>query len=611
MKKRIFILLFLAFLAVSLIILVANSLNYRQSLAVEKQDIRPVANVQYEAANGKRESLILPASLQGLPPRTTVTLWAEARVLPGESIFVKSVFAPLRLYVNDELFYEYGQAGSYPAFLNDPPTGLAILKLPMEGGTVSLRAEYESLTQRSALSLPVFYIGEHAALLNRLLQTDGFSFLFSLMLIFLGLIMTVIAFALVRKIPSGMSFLWLGLFSLAAGAWVFGECDFASRILPYPSLLYILDYMGLFFIAIPFLHFGLVILAPKNKLPIRVMLLVHYFSVVAAVLLQLTGKVDFIKTLFWFHMITPLAFVLFAVCLVWEGLKHKNPASKQFAPAIVLLAFSTVLELINYWFRFTDALTIFFQFGVLFFIISLGIVSGYYVRESLHTAIEKQRLEQEMKNMEKQLSLQRLQYHKMAEDEERLKKERHDFRHHLAVLKSITMDKEKLSNYLDQLAAKALANYDMLLCENYAVNAVASYYHNMAQEKGINIAAALVVPRDLPAGIESDLCVIVGNLMENAVEACMRAADKKQAFIRINSSLNYDTLTITVDNSHSGMIKKKDNFFLSLKREGEGIGISSVMAVADKYNGGTRFEEDNGMFKASVYLNIATIMPGA
>jgi len=66
-----------------------------------------------------------------------------------------------------------------------------------------------------------------------------------------------------------------------------------------------------------------------------------------ALLLQLKGKVDFIKTLFWFHIITPLP-----LCFL------------RLAPAILLLALSTVLELGNYWLHLTGALTIFFQFGV-------------------------------------------------------------------------------------------------------------------------------------------------------------------------------------------------------------------------------------------------------
>lgn len=85
------------------------------------------------------------------------------------------MFAPLRLYVDGAPHYEYGREGGYPVWLNDPPIGLAIIKLPEGGGEFSMRVEHESLTQRSALSIPAFLIGDNAALIDCLFQTEGFS----------------------------------------------------------------------------------------------------------------------------------------------------------------------------------------------------------------------------------------------------------------------------------------------------------------------------------------------------------------------------------------------------------------------------------------------------
>ncbi|HBQ87044.1 MAG TPA: hypothetical protein DD811_11300, partial [Syntrophomonas sp.] len=77
-------------------------------------------------------------------------------------------------------------------------------------------------------------------------------------------------------------------------------------------------------------------------------------------------------SLYWFHIIAPLGFVVFAGCLVWEHFRYRNPAAGRFAPAVILLAASTVLEVLNYWLRLTDVLTVFFQLGALAFVIALG-----------------------------------------------------------------------------------------------------------------------------------------------------------------------------------------------------------------------------------------------
>lgn len=573
--------------------------------ASETGAVQTITQVQYETDTGASGTLELPGKLTKLVPRTAVTLTAGLTAQPGEVLLVKSAFAPLKIFINGDSMLEYGEAGSYPGFLNDPPTALLLVPLPLEGGEVSLRMTYQSLTQRDTLSLPALYAGTGQALLERQFAQDGFSFIFSLVLIFLGLVMVAVSLGFVWKIPSGASFLWLGLFSLSAGVWGLGECDLTVLLFPYPALLYAMAYLGLFLMTIPLLRFGLLVVQPRNKRPMQLMLWVHYFSVAAALALQLSGRMDFTKTLYWFHLIAPLGFVTFAACLLWERLRYKNPAAGRFAPGIILLAAFTVLELLNYWLHLISVLTLFFQLGVLGFVLSLGIVSGYYMRSSLQTAAEKKRLEYQMEAVNRQLVLQRMQFQKIAENDALVKAQRHDLRHQLTVLRELyeQNDREKLGRYLQALTEKLPSGRKSALCENYAVNAVASHYADMARQAGAEVSARLTVPPELPAALESDLCVIVGNLMENAAEACARMTEDSR-FVRVGSQLEHGVLTLAVDNSFDGHLRQTDGVFLSSKREGEGIGLASVMAVAKKHGGNAQFEEKDGVFQASVYVRV-------
>ncbi|HBS60944.1 MAG TPA: hypothetical protein DEA44_16985 [Firmicutes bacterium] len=592
-------------LGAALTVLVWFSLRDRLLSASYMEPVRHLSGVTMQIDGGEPEAVVLPAKLDRLAPRTPVALTAAAEVRPGDSLLIKSVFAPLRLYIDGVLAYECGQEGSYPPYMNDPPTILATVPLPDKEGTVSLRIEYLSPTQRSTLSLPPLAVGNEAALLADQFRENGFSLLFSLILIFIGLAMVLVSLTIVSRVSSGFSFLWLGLFSLSAGIWVLGECDLTAFLLPYPSLLYTMAYVGLFTVTIPFLNFGLVVLNPKSRLPFRILLVVHYVSVAAALTLQLSGLMDFTRSLYWFHIIAPLGFVVFAGCLVWEHFRYRNPAAGRFAPAVILLAASTVLEVLNYWLRLTDVLTVFFQLGALAFVIALGLVSGYYVRESVRTAAEKARLEYEMAAAARQLELQRLQYQKMAENDAAVKAQRHDLRHQLTVLREMNArgDSQKLGVYIDTLLGNIPSDKDIRLCENYAVNAVAAYYAAAARNEGIESSLQFALPGELDDTVESDLCIIVGNLLENAVEACRRMENGAR-FIRLNSRLEYGTLTITADNSFNGNIWEKDGVFLSSKREGEGVGLSSVAAVAKKYGGRARFEAKDGVFQASVYVRL-------
>ena len=76
-------------------------------------------------------------------------------------------------------------------------------------------------------------------------------------------------------------------------------------------------------------------------------------------------------------------------------------------------------------------------------------------------------------------------------------------------------------------------------------------------------------------------------------------------FIRLNSSLEYGVLTITMDNSFDGQARQEDGKFLSSKRAGApGVGLSSIRAVAKAHQGDARFEAKGTTFLSSVYCRL-------
>ncbi|MEG2188165.1 MAG: GHKL domain-containing protein [Clostridia bacterium] len=73
-------------------------------------------------------------------------------------------------------------------------------------------------------------------------------------------------------------------------------------------------------------------------------------------------------------------------------------------------------------------------------------------------------------------------------------------------------------------------------------------------------------------------------------------------FIRLHSRLQYETLTITMDNSFNGAVTKKNEKFVSSKRSEIGTGLTSVTAMAEKHGGSASFETDGLVFQSSVYV---------
>lgn len=565
-----------------------------------------LAALTYEI-DGKVGTVSLPHTFKKLPPRTAVTLEAEINSGPRTSLLVKTVYAPLRLYADDKLIYECGQEGSYPEFLLDPPTIITTIQLPDVDGIQRLRFEYLSPSQRNQLELPEVWNGDEVALIVRMFELNGFSLLFSLILLIAGISMVMIAI-IIRDIPASSQFLWLGFFAASTGIWILGECDLTAFLIPYPSLLYVMAYMGMFTLTLPFLRYGLLTLNPRNKLPIYIMEAVIGISILGASLLQLMGRIAFTRSVYLFHIIIPLAFIVFTFCIAWEYYRYQNAAARRFALPMLVQMACGLLELINYQIRFTDIISLFFQIGTFLFIFSLGIIGGHYSQEAIHTAEEKMLLELEVSSMSRQLALQSEQYEAIAENTRAMKIQRHDMRHHLAVIKGFlnTGDTSRLNNYLDKMIKNIPAYRDRVLCENFAVNAVAMHYLSVADELNIDSSIQLIIPEKPGRIRDIDLCIIIGNLLENAIDACKRMSGGDR-FIKLNTYMQYTTLVITMDNSFNGSVSERDGVFYSNKHHGEGIGLSSIQAVAKKYGGSAKFEFKDNIFLSSVYIEMGSM----
>jgi signal transduction histidine kinase len=142
-------------------------------------------------------------------------------------------------------------------------------------------------------------------------------------------------------------------------------------------------------------------------------------------------------------------------------------------------------------------------------------------------------------------------------------------------------------------------------CENEAVNALIIYYTGIADREGIDVTCRLDIPRKAGRITNIDLARIIGNMLENAVEACrlMNYGAKK---IRLQSKISGDMLVIGMNNSFDGEVKKNaTGSFLSRKREsGIATGLDSIRYAAEKYDGSVKFETDDRIFKTSVRLDM-------
>mgnify|MGYP000261294376 FL=1 len=141
----------------------------------------------------------------------------------------------------------------------------------------------------------------------------------------------------------------------------------------------------------------------------------------------------------------------------------------------------------------------------------------------------------------------------------------------------------------------------MCFCENRAADSVVGYYCAMAKRDEIPFRARLDLPETLPVD-EIDMCLVLSNLLENALEASLNTDSSRQQ-IKIQAYLHSGCMILlTVENAFDRCVKEKNGVFQSSKRKGEGTGIQSIRRIAEKNGGYSRFFYENGMFRANVML---------
>ena len=157
-----------------------------------------------------------------------------------------------------------------------------------------------------------------------------------------------------------------------------------------------------------------------------------------------------------------------------------------------------------------------------------------------------------------------------------------------------------MKRYLSE-AQKNIPNLDMRFSENRTVDSVIGHYCTLAHRNEIPFLPKIDLPADIPIG-NMDMCLVLSNLLENALEASLRAVQRKPQIV-IEIYMHSERLVlIQVQNTFDGEIKEKDGILRSSKRKGNGIGIQSVRRIAEKNSGDAVFTYDDGLFTARVML---------
>lgn len=203
------------------------------------------------------------------------------------------------------------------------------------------------------------------------------------------------------------------------------------------------------------------------------------------------------------------------------------------------------------------------------------------------------------------LALQSEQYAALTRNIEQTRAARHNLRHQFAAISAMVAGGEydKLEAFVADCRQSVPTDSGLVLCENYAANSVLSHYVALARKESIDMVDIhCALPNDSRMA-DIDLCVLLGNLMENAIEGC-KTLPPEQRRIKVRMNDHLGQLLLTVDNTFDGVVVTDKGELTSRKRGNgqKGIGLASVEAIAQKYGGEIRWVQKDGWFLVSVPL---------
>lgn len=191
---------------------------------------------------------------------------------------------------------------------------------------------------------------------------------------------------------------------------------------------------------------------------------------------------------------------------------------------------------------------------------------------------------------------------------------RHDYHNHLQSMKAYVKmgEVDRLKEYLDLLEQDLDQVNQMIESGNVNLDAILNSKLSLAEKNGIAVDYTAKCPAKIAVS-DIDLCALIGNLLDNAVEACEKVAedlaetegqllDENRPFIRLYIGVLKKQLYISVTNSTNEVVRKLDSEYISNKRGNHGHGLKRINLVVEKYGGYINRQNEPGVFVTEVML---------
>lgn len=201
------------------------------------------------------------------------------------------------------------------------------------------------------------------------------------------------------------------------------------------------------------------------------------------------------------------------------------------------------------------------------------------------------------------LTMQKLQYDNLQNRIDEARQAKHDVRHHTYLIREYLRSGklQELDAYLDDYCASLPDTQSLVHCRHNAVNVLLSFFAQQAKKSNIDIDIFVQLPETLRLP-DTTLSVVLGNLLENALDACRQVTEGEKK-ITIRGKAEMGSVFFDITNTFEGGLRRnKDGKILSTKSGNHGLGLDSVNQLVNANGGILEVETNQGIFRVSVLL---------
>ena len=204
------------------------------------------------------------------------------------------------------------------------------------------------------------------------------------------------------------------------------------------------------------------------------------------------------------------------------------------------------------------------------------------------------------------LGLRLSYYDQVQGNYEKVRQFRHDFRHHLAAIEGLIQGKEysELEDYVVQLSKQdvKLKNERMRYTGNYMIDAIIVGIVANDNFKDVDFQFDGMLPTKIRIR-DMDICGVLANGLENALEACMKNNDRK--IVALKAGCFENIISFQIKNTYDSKLYdelSKGRFDSTKTDDGHGYGIRNMQRIVKEYNGKLEYSVDQEWVTADIYM---------